>query len=79
MTSIADTRKLVESLYDSGDLSHDQANPILAALDVASELLPIATGMLECLEAGDPWTKSARVNAAKGLRAAIAKATGGAL
>lgn len=32
MTTLPDAYKLVQSLYDSGDLSHDQASPILEAL-----------------------------------------------
>jgi hypothetical protein len=36
--TIDEVEGLVDSLYGSGDLSHDQANPILAILDLARGL-----------------------------------------
>jgi hypothetical protein len=35
MSKFAEAYRLVESLYDNGDLSHDQAAPLLKALDNA--------------------------------------------
>lgn len=37
-----DAYNLVQSLYESGDLSHDQANPILEALEGRAALLEAA-------------------------------------
>jgi hypothetical protein len=52
MTTIPAARALVASLYDSGDLSHDQANPILCALLDAEQAACTLAPLLWLLAAG---------------------------
>lgn len=63
----------LEAVCYSDDISEADTNLICAAPD----LLASCQGILECLEAGDTWTKQAKANVAEVLRAAIKKALPG--
>jgi hypothetical protein len=52
MTTILAARALVASLYDGGDLSHDQANPLLVALIEAEQAACTLAPLLWLLAAG---------------------------
>jgi hypothetical protein len=62
MVSLDDAYHLVMSLYDSGDLSHDQASPVLEAIDGARGLADEVARLTERLEIA---LSLARVNEAK--------------
>ena len=57
---------------NSDDNPHNEGTVRL--MTAAPELASVCIGILECLEADDPWTKQARKNAAKSIRAALEKA-----
>lgn len=44
---------------------------IVQAVNAHDALVGICTGMLECLDAGDPWPVASRRSAAEALRAAL--------
>lgn len=74
MNTYQEAYALVASLYDSGDLSHDQANPILAALEAAGELEETVKVLLILLKRDLVWaeTQPYRALIYKQIRAAYA-------
>jgi len=46
---------------------------ICEAVNAHADLVAVCTGILECLEHNDPWTKQSRANTAATLRAALSE------
>lgn len=69
--------QLAETLPPSADVDWRQRAEVAEA-DVAA-LRAVCTGLLECFEHNDPWTKQAKAGAADSLRGVLADHPGAAL